>query len=1167
MPLRSDGAPARPGSRRPQRQRVAPKPRPAVYSSPAAILGGRGQRATERAARPAPKRRLPTELLRGLGPRGSRSDTRALMRLLSGHDIVGEPSLYARRGAPSGPAGPSGRSEADVTRRAQSQPTGLTRLLKAITPDPVERELVGQGHLAHGLHAAAKFVERGVRDYYAGGGGAESARTPGLQVRGRHGHLTVGRGAAVVDAGVVPDPVVNALKDLVELPAQAIPSVALPALAGIEWAQGDPRRKDALLKSYKDTGILPALVQGRPGEALKRAGKHPLYAALELSGGKALVGRGLGAAGRAGLAGRAGQRAASTAREPLYVYPKEVAGKEGPHVTHAYSRDLINKALQTYGERRREKVTGDRTVMTPKQRKKFHREQIAETQAVSVGRQQMARAQAFEASEKALGRPNAFNRVVRRQKRPGAHPGVDALVASGIAKSPETFLADTRAYRETIAQAERAAKAANENVAAREAKAARETLDDVLKSKVDVGAAFEGVQRYGREVATPQEAGLTERGIYGESQMGAKNVPAGVVHEGIQWDPARKGFDLGGEPITLEQVGKLLGEDPQRAIDPVFFSQRRASTGRGLFRGTERRPMVPGQPRTGAATRRGFDMPSDLLPREAAKRAVLLEADKGIERQFDELGIKIAVRDKQGNVTGHEYERSYARAQAVADELNEVYGLDLEPVNIDALRSAGQRLQKARERLDLNLGEEDLLKQIPDRIKAAFTEPPDGRGKFALISGQAKKLILEHNQPVGTGLKALQSITNIWKKVILATSKGWIPGNVIDLTLRAATEGLSPVAWKRGRRLMKVWNEIDPEGASIFEERALGGGVFRTSERTSPFRRAEQFEGSALEGTARALAKASHAPVARNVIGAFNEWAKAIFYGNGKIELNYRYAALGKHVKRRIGTILDDQAGWTHISDKALADYIEKGLTDTPHQTEAAKFIERVYGRWGKLSPDGRKFVATTGPFIQWLRVATKFVFVTLPAHHPIKTGILAAMSEMTENQRRQLGLTLFPDKGTPTAWEPLQGGIPTGDGRILAFASKSSFGITSEFPQSLASFINPQWHDAIMAFQGMDWTGKKLKDRDGLELNRGQRALVGLGLTIEGFAPGSYYVDRLLKGKPASKVFNPFFIGEAAGEDTGGKKSGWSTDGGSSKSGWSVHEPTGGSSGWTVGP
>src|SRR5205814_590074 len=100
------------------------------------------------------------------------------------------------------------------------------------------------------------------------------------------------------------------------------------------------------------------------------------------------------------------------------------------------------------------------------------------------------------------------------------------------------------------------------------------------------------------------------------------------------------------------------------------------------------------------------------------------------------------------------------------------------------------------------------------------------------------------------------------------------------LSMRTALSGIGPKSWLTGRRLMKTWRQNDPEGARVFEERALGGGVYRTTQKTTPYRRAEQFEGSALEGTVRAMAAFNHAPGIRHAIQAVNEVAKAVFYGN-----------------------------------------------------------------------------------------------------------------------------------------------------------------------------------------------------------------------------------------------------------------------------------------------
>jgi len=382
----------------------------------------------------------------------------------------------------------------------------------------------------------------------------------------------------------------NALRDLIELPAQAVPSVIIPASAAFQAAKGDSKKANQLWEDYKKTGIIPGFIDS-PKEGVKRLGKHPVYGALELSGAKAVVGRGAGAAARSGAAGRKAKRAASTKRADLQMYPSALADKTGknPRVARNYSRDVINKAIQVAAEKRQAKKVGERNVMTRSQRQRFIRETVDETQAISVGRQQRRRAEAFTESEKALGRPKAFNRLVRRQKRPGAQAGVDALVGSGIARSPKTFRQDVAKYRETLVKAEKEAKAANEHVQAREARAARKTVEKVLANKnIDVEGAFAGVRRYEADVAKPQEREMVERGLIDETRLGAKNVPAGVVHEGLEYRggrfyaPRREGEIGPAEtPVSLRQVGERLSE---KGVEPTFFSQARPKIGRASCR-------------------------------------------------------------------------------------------------------------------------------------------------------------------------------------------------------------------------------------------------------------------------------------------------------------------------------------------------------------------------------------------------------------------------------------------------------------------------------------------------------------------------------------------------------------------------------------------------------
>ena len=97
-------------------------------------------------------------------------------------------------------------------------------------------------------------------------------------------------------------------QDLINFPAQAVPSVYVPAKAINKAAQGDPSELKAYAKDIDEhdplynaaAGVVESLggdkkaAKRRWDTALREAGKHPGFTALELYGAKGVIGRGTG---------------------------------------------------------------------------------------------------------------------------------------------------------------------------------------------------------------------------------------------------------------------------------------------------------------------------------------------------------------------------------------------------------------------------------------------------------------------------------------------------------------------------------------------------------------------------------------------------------------------------------------------------------------------------------------------------------------------------------------------------------------------------------------------------------------------------------------------------------------------------------------------------------
>lgn len=234
------------------------------------------------------------------------------------------------------------RHDADVVRRtvAESRRKYLRKAGRGAGVRAVKRELEGQGEIVKGLSTLA---DRAAKN--SGGGEPILGRTP--------------KYASVINDNLGS----RAVKDVVNLPGQIVPSLYVPAAGAYEKATGRPQRLDKFISDLKQHDpIYNAAAAGYEKakgheqaaashwrKAKTAASEHPGYAVLEARGLRAPVGRGAGALVRAG--------AKTTGSETLKKIgtteraPKTLKGTS--LVEHrSYSPNLIVKAEQALRENR-----------------------------------------------------------------------------------------------------------------------------------------------------------------------------------------------------------------------------------------------------------------------------------------------------------------------------------------------------------------------------------------------------------------------------------------------------------------------------------------------------------------------------------------------------------------------------------------------------------------------------------------------------------------------------------------------------------------------------------------------------------------------------------------------------------------------------------------------
>lgn len=451
----------------------------------------------------------------------------------------------------------------DVTRRAT--PAARRELIRnpPKQPEPAKKrpsfgralrdELEGRGLLAEGAKKAAEAVGKHAVIVSTGGGPTVATRIgTGQSIRGK----PKGRGVATALApGSVKAPagVSRTLKDLINFPAQAVPSVYVPAAAAREalpkavGGRGDTSRGKKLLKDLPHTDPVAALVTGHPGRAAKLAEEHPGFAAIEAVGVKGTAGRGV-----------------TRAQELAGKRPTVHAPRQGPEGTglaqpQRYSRDAGTRAIQKATERRRtrkavelrkdpdrqiEAVRADPTRMSDAEIRKRVDERVAVNETI----RRQNRAQAVEEAHRAVtqtatptGSPRQRARTVARNRRTRVEPtAATTLHAQAITRAS---VDDLRTYRDELA-----AKHDELGPAQQQAnRALRREIDKAIDKNPDSVKLQRAAEDW-QAVMAPRQAKLVEHGLLsGEQAIKAPLVPYAVRHmEGVV--PGEKG------PVRLQRV-------------------------------------------------------------------------------------------------------------------------------------------------------------------------------------------------------------------------------------------------------------------------------------------------------------------------------------------------------------------------------------------------------------------------------------------------------------------------------------------------------------------------------------------------------------------------------------------------------------------------------------
>lgn len=873
--------------------------------------------------------------------------------------------------------------------------------------------------------------------------------------------------------------------------------------AAFKLAQGDTTEVEQLWKSIKDTDPVALAVQGKFDEALRVAENRPVTAGLSVLGWGSLAGRvpGVGARAVGGLSGyvpvvtREGLttqlegvgrfrgigisigHAGSQRRAPLPILEDET----GAVVHRRYSPNLAVKGAQVASERLGKRKLSERELVARKQLagQADIRNDVAIFDLSSRAKVGDAEAGVHKIFDKLSGKI-----------RPNVRGGEEAfyLVATKMLRSPDTAVEDLNTMITKY-------KAMQETAGARST-VQRGKLIENLEALRDSDVAsdpkiWNAVEEFRKQESIRQKE-LVDAGLLDQKQADAApwinyftHHMGGEIRQAkngeIQWILPKGNKAVGslgekiGTPLTLAEV-KAYAKDNGVTGEPIHIAARDVLA---EDEGNVAIGAYANEIHSGAELVRDgkMDITADSIIRQAVRG----------QRNIDKASFMRHLLSRYGE--GKQDGAVFASNKAALDYYHRfedrfVHEMVPMPVRLKEGEINSKLLDVAPF--------EDLTKTIENSLEYK------GKGKFVLVPRFLKDELQKFVDVENSSDTLFRKLNREFKGSVLPFSPKWHFGNLMDMSLRLFMEGVTPLDWARGRKLMSIVREHDE---NLYHEllAQVGGGHLSAAARSVVDRGAlpmwKVHQLSAGQFLMRYLVPFKGPNRAGLVGRVYRDAQRGSFKLSHYAEIQYRAAALGKHQ-----TQLLDQMGRNWFKSfayggKTMEDMV-KLLEDTNNMKMLGKSTVDTLGDYTNMSPAMRRAVNTYLPFGLWLRASAKWI-LTLPYNHPIKTGFFAAVNKTTEDERKRWGLYL--DKQAKRVLPAFMfGSIPSyGDkNEVWLFRTQqyTSFGPYYDYLDSGLNFILPQLQGPFDIMRGYDWTGKEIVNKDGTPLSSPQR--IGLALS-----------------------------------------------------------------------
>lgn len=425
----------------------------------------------------------------------------------------------------------------------------------------------------------------------------------------------------------------------------------------------------------------------------------------------------------------------------------------------------------------------------------------------------------------------------------------------------------------------------------------------------------------------------------------------------------------------------------------------------------------------------------------------------------------------------------------------------------------------------------DLISKTFDNAQTAPPRGTEGVENVVLVpEAEMNQLMGLQRRASTAGGRIGRKVTNLFRGIVLPFSPRWMAGNTLEAALRLAVRGISPHDVHVGRKVLAATMQLDRQAGRELLARTKGSMLFGSRDRhqiVDPTQLAKLTRGEALTGTLVRL------PVLRQLGMVIKGWQDLAFGANTAMENFAATAVLGKFSRREIQEFSDSWITGMRAHPDAIME-AARGHLGTAKQIEFAAYLDETLGKYRRFSPTMQMVVQNFAPFLPWYANAFRFVYWTLPVHHPLKTALFTKTEATLQDQWQQQNGAAPPGD--------LRGGVASGRGGYIPLAHYGPFGaFTGNGPQiddksklwlpiaGLPDFILPQLSGPAAILQGRSpISGAKLKGDDGQPLtdNGNLTAMLALNSVFETYVPLVSWGRRFAEGGKSSAdtstIFSP---------------------------------------------